>query len=199
MPQNEFSNETIARLGALEQREYVRMMNHPDFLGWPHHIQEAAKHFPPFYLYRLKSTGQIVRITEYNDKKDDREFPVMFKCLIDPTYNKGAATKLTDMSGRQIELQREIFGVPPADLEKLMLRKVADQARVIENAKNARALIPMAARSTSIRKSRKIRDEHNRERSKWAKDKETKTSYSMNDLKSPILPIFVHKPPENSA
>jgi hypothetical protein len=185
MERNDFSPEVLGELSALEQREYMLMMNHPDYLRWPHHIQEAAKRFPPFYLYRLKSTGQIVRITKYNDKKGDLAFPVIFNVLIDPEFNELANAKLRDMSGRVLEIQREIFGVPEADLERVMLRKVARQAKVMEAAKAPRTLIPMAARATALRKSQKIRRQHNNQMDDWKKKKEISTSFPIDGIKPP--------------
>lgn len=179
MQRNDITPEIFEKLSELERREHFRMMNHPSFLGWPHPIQEAMKRFPPFYLYKMRSTEQIVVITQYHEKKDDTEFPVMFTCAVHPEFNEQASSNMRDMSGRIIEIQKEIFGVPEVDLERIMLRSIAQQLKLKERAKSMGNVIPMAKRQTALRKSKQIRMNKNIEKFKHEKRKEIATSFPM--------------------
>jgi hypothetical protein len=78
-------------------REYEKM-----FEILPTNQQEVIKKFPPWKLYRLKSTNQRVEILTIGTDKDNT---VKFRVDISGKYN-------------MILFDRQVFGIDPDDLEE---------------------------------------------------------------------------------
>lgn len=61
-------------------------------------VQELCRRFPPNTLYRMKSTGERVTMLGYNEK--------------------GTVTVAVSGQYNQVVFERNVFGVPPDDLEE---------------------------------------------------------------------------------
>lgn len=71
------------------------------FRGRPGMIQSLAQRFPPYNLYRLKSTGQRCTIYSYNEG--------------------GTLTVAVTGQWNQVMFDRHVFGVAPENLEEAEL------------------------------------------------------------------------------
>ena len=77
------------------------------FLSRPRKVQEKIIDFPPDYFYKLKSTGQKVRLYSYSENKKGCE-----TCSV--------LVLAKDNPGRT-DVERNVFGIPFDDLERLSL------------------------------------------------------------------------------
>jgi hypothetical protein len=71
----------------------------------PEGVSAALEKYPPSHLYRMKSTGQKVFLTRYNENKDGSV----------TTCSVGVTKKFNP----ETFLEREVFGVELSDLEDL--------------------------------------------------------------------------------
>jgi hypothetical protein len=71
--------------------------------GRPHHIQALADKFVPWKLYQLKSSGHRVTIVSYSEHKGSDKITLIVS--VTGKYNL-------------LEFERQVFGVPPDDLEE---------------------------------------------------------------------------------
>jgi hypothetical protein len=80
----------------------------PEWEAWlderPPEIRELAARMPPWFLYRLKSSGHIVTIAAFSEHEAG---PPTLRVHVLRRYNP------------HILMERTVFGIPPEDLEML--------------------------------------------------------------------------------
>lgn len=125
--ERELTVEQWAKIDDLERREWNKLCNNEWYLTLPERVKNAVKLKPPFKMYRLVSTGHIVHIEKYDEKKNDEQEPVTATVIASPDYNAGMKIASQGM-----------FGVPLGELEPIGLRCVMSATRQIEKAKAGR-------------------------------------------------------------
>lgn len=69
----------------------------------PEHVRKVAKRFNSWSLYRLKTTGQIVYLLQFDEMVDGS---ITIKVRVDEDLNPG-------------QFARDVFGIDPNDLEEI--------------------------------------------------------------------------------
>lgn len=114
--------EELAKLPDNERREWLTMLSISWFRELPELVQQAAIHRPPFYLYKLRSTGHLVSIKKYDQNKTNDE-DIKIVVVVSPDFNK------------EFVFERELWGVPAEELEKIKLLSVAKMEKLLSSAR----------------------------------------------------------------
>jgi hypothetical protein len=69
----------------------------------PERVRQVAERFTPWTLYRMKSTGQRVVLCSFGESTDDT--PVTLTVSVTGKFNA-------------VAFERNVFGIPPEDLEE---------------------------------------------------------------------------------
>lgn len=124
----------------LEREEWLKLFNHPWYQKLPERLKKLVKERPPFYLYKMRSTGHFAIIQSYNEDNKDDSAELIITVKLKPEHNSAFV------------FEREIFGVPKRDLEPFKLIRVARVMDIISGAQsNMKRLINPRDRNDVLR------------------------------------------------
>lgn len=100
------------------------------YLAWlaerPEHVRRVAETLPPWFLYRLKTTGQIVFLISFEEHDGSCMPPTRGPHTGEPCRHCATRAVTVTVGVTQannphllIAFDREVFGVDPADLEPI--------------------------------------------------------------------------------
>lgn len=141
---SEIPEELQSKLNELERREWIKLTNHQWYRELSPRVRAIVNHFPPFYIYMMKDTEQFVYITQYHEKKEDQEQPVMLEVKLDEQYNKN------------LIVQRLIL-IQPEVLERIELRSIVDTESMVAQQKQAVQMPGLKNRNQALREGRNLR------------------------------------------
>lgn len=132
--------EVSNNVSDLERGEWQKLFNHPWYQKLPERLKKLVKERPPFYLYKMRSTGHFVTIHSYNEDKFDDNAELVITVKLKPEHNK------------EFVFERELFGVPKRDLEPFKIMAVARVMDIISGARsNMKRLINPRDRNDVLR------------------------------------------------
>lgn len=144
--ERELSVEEWSKLGEIEQREWNKLCSHKWYLTLNERVKKAVKEKPPFKMYRLVSSGHLVYITKYDEKKNDDKEPITVTVVAHPDYNADLKTASQGM-----------FGVPLGELQEVGLRCIMSVQKQIEKAKATGDLIKSKRRLIDPRNRNEVK------------------------------------------
>lgn len=109
--------EFLDKKTELERKEWLKVFRSKWYLELPERIKQIVKQYPPFFTYKLKSTGHLAIIKEFGDDKEDHEAPVFVVVKLLPKYNQ------------DLIFERDLWGVPLSDLEHVEMRMITDMKK----------------------------------------------------------------------
>lgn len=120
--------EQWQKMEAVEQREWDKLCASKWYNEEiSERVKLAVKQVPPFKLYRLVSTGHLVKIQQYDEKKNDENEPITVTVVASPEYNS------------EIKIAAQgMFGVPLGELQPVGLLYVLSLEKRLEKAKAAK-------------------------------------------------------------
>lgn len=145
--ERELTVDQWSRLDSIEQKEWNKLCSSKWYLAEiSERVKKAVISKPPFKMYRLVSTGHIVAITKYEEKKNDDQEPITVTVVAHPDYNADLKVAAQGM-----------FGVPLHELHEIGLRCVMRAQKQIEKAKATGQLIEGRKRLVDPRKRHEVK------------------------------------------